>query len=59
LRITVQLTDSEDGRQLKSLRFDRAFTSLLGVQDQIADETAAALATSRGGLESRQGTAAA
>jgi TolB-like protein len=43
LRVTSQLVDAQTGRQLRALTFDRAVADLFDVQDEIANQMAAAL----------------
>jgi TolB-like protein/DNA-binding winged helix-turn-helix (wHTH) protein/Tfp pilus assembly protein PilF len=43
LRVTAQLIDARSGTQLKSLQFDRSIVDIFALQDEIAEQLAAAL----------------
>lgn len=53
VRISVTLTDVEDGYSLWSERFDRAMKDIFAIQDEIAENVVRALAVSLSPLERR------
>jgi TolB-like protein/DNA-binding winged helix-turn-helix (wHTH) protein/Tfp pilus assembly protein PilF len=54
LRVAAQLVDAESGRQFKALQFDRDFADIFKVQDEIAEQVAAALEVRLGGLDTHR-----
>jgi TolB-like protein/class 3 adenylate cyclase/Flp pilus assembly protein TadD len=54
VRVTAQLTDAPDGRNLWSDRYERALTDVFAVQDDITRSVAGALATKLIGLETQR-----
>ena len=54
LRVAAQLVDAQSGRQFKALQFDRDFADIFKVQDEIAEQVAAALEVSLGGLDTHR-----
>ena len=46
LRVTARLIDAQSGAQLQALRFDRALADVFSIQDEIAEQVAAALEAS-------------
>jgi len=48
LRLTVQLTDVNSGKQIKALHLDKSLRELFNIEDEIADGVAAALAIRMG-----------
>jgi TolB-like protein/DNA-binding winged helix-turn-helix (wHTH) protein/Tfp pilus assembly protein PilF len=54
LRVGAQLIDAQTGRQFKAMRFDRDFADIFKVQDEIAEQVAAALEVGLGGLDTHQ-----
>jgi TolB-like protein/DNA-binding winged helix-turn-helix (wHTH) protein/Tfp pilus assembly protein PilF len=54
LRVTARLVDTQTGRQFKALQFDRQLADLFGLQDEIAEQVAAALEVNLGGLDTHR-----
>jgi TolB-like protein/DNA-binding winged helix-turn-helix (wHTH) protein/Tfp pilus assembly protein PilF len=54
LRVTAHLVDTESGHQFNALRFDRNFSDLFKVQDEIAEQVVADLEVSLGGLDTHR-----
>jgi tetratricopeptide (TPR) repeat protein len=54
LRVVAQLVDAQSGGQFKALQFDRDFADIFKVQDEIAEQVAAALEVSLGGLDTHR-----
>jgi TolB-like protein/DNA-binding winged helix-turn-helix (wHTH) protein len=54
MRVGAQLIDAQTGQQFKAMQFDRDFADIFKVQDEIAEQVAAALEVSLGGLDTHR-----